>query len=233
MNNIVLGLDLETTGLDFTTDKIIEVGAVLWSHGSGTPIVMISELIKNADAPPITEEITKLTGITQSMIDVFGVPLESVVTRIKALLPYASAVVAHNGNNFDRPMWEANAGHLAERWIDTSTDPDYPAEITTRKLKYLAAEYGIVNPFSHRAVSDVLTMLSLFSKFDFYQTLENSQQPIVRILANVSFAEKDLAKEVGYRWDGEKRQWYKELKANKLTAELAIPRPFQVQIAAT
>ena len=64
---ILLGLDFETTGLNFDTDRITEIGAVLWDTKEGKPIALHNHLVKHDDAPPITEEVEQLTGITQAM----------------------------------------------------------------------------------------------------------------------------------------------------------------------
>jgi oligoribonuclease (3'-5' exoribonuclease) len=38
----LLGIDLETTGLDVTKDRIIEIGMVLWETDTQTPIIVDS-----------------------------------------------------------------------------------------------------------------------------------------------------------------------------------------------
>ena len=235
----LLGLDFETTGLDFEKDRITEVGAVLWDVSARAPVLIFNALVQDADAPEITEEITRLTGITQAMIDEFGVEDSRVYARLNDLMSKADAVVAHNGCGFDRPMLDAQMRRYGEPtatlvrqavedrfdreklWIDTCQDVEYAAHITTRKLTHLAAEHGFLNPFSHRAVFDVLTMLKVLDGYDLGPVMESAAQPMMTCFAVVSFADKEKAKARGYRWKAETKQWKKHVKAHKLEAEKA------------
>ena len=63
---ILLSLDFETTGLDVEKDRITEVGAVLYSTGLDQVLETAGYLV-NPEIP-ISAEITKLTGITNSMV---------------------------------------------------------------------------------------------------------------------------------------------------------------------
>lgn len=224
----LLGLDFETTGLDFEKDRITEIGAVLWDVAAKAPVVIFNALVMHEDAPPITEEITRLTGITQAMIDDFGVPDLGAFARLNNLIAKAGAVVAHNGSGFDQPMLEAQMRRKAckfyepqKLWVDTCQDIEFPAHITTRKLTHLAAEHGFLNPFSHRAVFDVLTMMRVLSDYDVAPILESAKTPMKTCFALVSFADREKAKSRGYRWKAETKEWRKHVKAHKVEAEKA------------
>lgn len=224
---MILGIDLETTGLDTATVDVIEVGAVLWDEVKRVPITMYNALIANRTVP---EEITKITGITQEQIDVFGLDLGLVSEDLVVLLKQAKWIVAHNGKGFDRLIWERVFNALAKKpWIDTSVDVPYPAQIQTRKLTHLAAEHGFVNPFPHRAATDVLTMLTVLSRYDFATVEKYAAAPDVEVVARVSFDEKEKAKARGYRWNAEFRRWSKIVKDFQLEAEKA-EAGFQVTI---
>lgn len=220
----ILGLDFETTGLDFTTDRITEIGAVLWDTEAGKPLVLFNHLVKHDDAPPITDEITALTGITQAMIDAYGAHIEKLIPALLNLIAKAGAIVAHNGTGFDRPMLEAQMKRLNRAmpdtlWIDTSTDVPYPPQIKTRKLVHLAAEHGFLNPFAHRALFDVLTMLTILQRYDVAAVLETAKLPNLTVIALVSYDDREKARARGYRWHGETKTWRKTIKANHLDAE--------------
>jgi DNA polymerase III subunit epsilon len=217
-----LGLDFETTGLDTKKDSIIEVGAVLWDVKRKSPAMQFGALIKGNFA--VTPEITRITGITKEDTDKFGVPFREAIHEMGKMIPHASHIVAHNGTNFDRPI--LNSELLRHEmpvpphpWIDTAVDVDYPPEVTVRKLTYLATEHGFLNPFAHRAVSDVLTMMKIASYYDPEQILKWAASPPVTIRAKVSYDDRLLASARGYRWDAERKFWIKSIKEFQLEAE--------------
>ena len=65
MINTYTALDLETTGLDPKTDRILEIGAVRVEDGRETG--RFSQLVN--PRREITEKITELTGITGEMVE--------------------------------------------------------------------------------------------------------------------------------------------------------------------
>ncbi|MCB0348730.1 MAG: hypothetical protein KDD37_07835, partial [Bdellovibrionales bacterium] len=130
---------------------------------------------------------------------------------------HASYVVAHNGNEFDKKFMEETWNLAPETrfdldWIDTLTDLSYPASITSRKLNHLAADHGFLNPFAHRAIFDVLTMLEILSKYEIKDVVAMAASPTCRIYAKVTFEQKDLAKKEGFRWDAQAKVWFKDIK---------------------
>jgi DNA polymerase-3 subunit epsilon len=158
----VLGIDLETTSLDTAEAEIIEIGAVLWDTDRKTPVAMLSEIV--IPHGEVSEETIEITGITMEDIAEHGKPLGEVLERLELLRAKAKAWVGHNAIRFDLPILERfyeAANSLP--WIDTTEDIPYPKEITMHNLTYLAAAHGFLNPFAHRAVFDVLTMLRVFS----------------------------------------------------------------------
>jgi DNA polymerase III epsilon subunit-like protein len=217
---MLLGLDFETTGLDTKTIDIIEIGAVLFEEERKVPVKIMNWLIKG---PTVPAEITALTGIHQADLDYAGVPFEMARNGLLEMMGVADFVVAHNGTNFDRPIAERLIAPLNDmpKWIDTSVDVPYPAQITTRKLTHLAAEHDFLNPFAHRAVFDVLTMLRVLSKYDIEEVKRISQIPNVTLFAMVSYQDRELAKSAGYRWEGETKSWKKTVKLDQVEAERA------------
>lgn len=227
---MVLGVDFETTGLDFERDRIIEVGAVLWDCRSGVPVQMLSEMILHEEGPEVSSEIERITGITQVMLLEHGTLPLLAMCELKGLMHHAEAVVAHNGTGFDRPMLEAEIGRERSGpiewpdlpWIDTCVDIEFPAHMATRKLTHLAAEHGFVNPFSHRALFDVLTMLAVAQHYDWTSMLASAQQPSVTLRALVGYEERQKAKDAGFRWDTPTKSWCRVVKAHRLPRDLAF-----------
>lgn len=224
-----LGIDFETTGLSKEQDRITEVGAVLWDMIEHKPVQIYNELVYDFDAgvPAITPEITKLTGITAEMLKEFGVHTSSALTTIAEMAEKADFFVAHNAP-FDKGFYEAECkrcqvGEAVMPWIDTLTDVDYRTS-GSQSLSYLAADHGFLNPFSHRAVFDVLTMFKVVSQYDPKQIITWNDSPNVVIRALVQFSEKDKAKNLSYKWDADKRHWLKNIKEFNVDEEISAAK---------
>lgn len=229
---ILLGLDFETTWsdpVDPTKMLIVEAGAVLYDTERQMPIDMYNKLVAGVT---VTEDMTALTGIIQEDIENHGLVIGHVLDKLNEFLSKCDYVVAHNGNKFDKIVYETecrrnNVYPVVKPWIDTRVDIEYPPQIKSRKLVHLAAEHGFANPFAHRALFDVLTMLKVLENYDIREVAARSLEPSVLCGADVSFHEKDLAKARGYFWNSEEREWQKELKKSMLQKELN-EAPFKI-----
>lgn len=228
----LLGIDLETTGLDTANDRIIEVGAVLWDALLNKPIMTFGAFIKSGKN--ISKEASDVNGITDEMVEEFGTsPLEMLMYLSSLAKTHkVDYLVAHNAENFDKPMLLAELKrhvtvptHLATLpWIDTRTDIPFKSEPASRKLNHLAADHGFINPFQHRALFDVLTMLRVLATYDIREVLAYQSIPFVTLQAVVSYDDRQLAKDARYSWEaiGDKRypkMWVKRVKLNMLELE--------------
>jgi len=222
----LLGIDFETTGLEIDTLRVIEVGACLWDTDLGAPVAMMNHLVYEEGYPNLEPIITEKTGITNEMLRTYGRAPVQVMLEFYDLLSSCQAAAAHNGKGFDflilEPEFE-RCGIQWEKnnfiWVDTMTDVPYPESIKARNLVHLAAEHGFLNPFPHRALTDVLTMLKVMMCYPLETTLEYAQEPTVILKALVDFNEKDKAKERRYRWDGENKQWVKRVRVSEADRE--------------
>jgi DNA polymerase-3 subunit epsilon len=226
-----LGLDVETTGLDTATDQVIEVGAVLWDATRKAPLSIVSEIIRPGRDVKVSDEITRITGITQYDVDSYGQDFRQVWAKVEKLMARADACMAHNAP-FDAAMLKRTAeehGMTLPKmvWIDTMTDLPYPDSITVRALPYLAVEHGFMNPFSHRAAMDVLTMLRISSHYNPEEVMALAKMRTVIVRAMVSYDDREKAKARGYRWDGERKWWIKPMKETRAAEEMA-QAPFKV-----
>lgn len=221
---IWLGLDFETTGLDTKADRVIEVGAILWDPHRKVPLKIFNEMVKvDRDLSPI---ITNLTGITDEDLDKWGHDSSAIFGQLDHMIRRCDYVVAHNGNSFDKPFYENECErhdlHIIEKpWLDSRLDVPYPDDKSqSKKLSHLAMEHGFLNPFPHRALSDVLTMLKVVSYYDPDSIIEFKNAPNVTVRALVNFDNKDKAKARGYHWEAKKKIWYKTMKQSELNREI-------------
>lgn len=232
----VLGFDLETSGLDTAKDRIIEVGFCLWDVPTKRPLVLVDTFLHDSSYPPVPEIITKITGITQETLEEFGSSPKSNFETLEAFCAKHKPdyLVGHNLVNFDAPFLYAELTRNGVEapclrslpLLDTRTDIPFADEPDSRKLKHLALDIGVINPFPHRAISDVLTMMLVLSHYDIQEVLKFQKIPFVLLRAIVSFADKDLAKARRFQWEkiGERvvpKCWIKLVKANVVDQEIS------------
>ncbi len=154
MNQYIV-LDIETTGLDCTRDKIIEIGAVKVSRGLIT--AQFSSLIN--PQIPVPEEITQITGINDQML--IGQPLiEDVIADLESFIQ-DNIVVAHNAPfdySFVSPYWDNG-----KDWIDTVLLAQivFPSA-NGYSLAKLIDMLGIKNTAAHRSLGDAVATAELF-----------------------------------------------------------------------
>jgi DNA polymerase III subunit epsilon len=223
---LVLGLDFETTGLDITKARIIEIGAVLWDTDLKMPLEILSVFVYAPDYS--SEEIKKSGdeshGIPLSVLEKRSLNPDTAFNQLNFLIKEAQYVVGHNIREYDFPLYREDARRVGvdcpdPALIDTTCDVPYPAKIKGRSLTLLAAEHGFINPFPHRAVTDVLTMMKIFSVYDLSQIEHIANSPTLVIRAKVSYDDREKAKARGYRWDKKKEIWTKPIKDFQLAEE--------------
>lgn len=226
----LLGIDFETTGLSPETDDVIEVGMCVWDTEHRQPIILDGFFVNWGKT--ISEEVTKLNGVHDSYVREFGLFQGNALDRIMKLMARTEYVVAHNGELFDKPFYKEWFKRIfsysdpdPKIWIDTRTDIDYPEGV--RGLKYIAADHGFLNPFAHRAVFDVLTMMVIMDKYPLDEIIYSAQQPTIMVQCLVSYDDRQKAKDAGFYWDGERKQWRKSIKQHKYKPE---EFPFKTRI---
>lgn len=228
----LLGLDLETTGLETDSSYITEIGWVLIDTKIDKPLMTEGHLMKLPDGVEVPELITEITGITKEMLDEFGTNPVATLQRLCMVIEnYAvDYIVAHNGNAFDKPMLMANmereglGSHFPDvKWIDTYEDVPFPKHFKYRNLTYLCGEHGFVNPFPHAALFDTMAMMRILKSYDMDEVVDRMNTPWVVVRAMVSFEDKDKAKEKGFRWQqiGDKtypKCWVMKVKEDEVMA---------------
>lgn len=218
----LLFLDVESTGLDETTDHVIEVGWALWSVELRTMTSCGSMLVNNG----ITENRAEgINGIPAPVLS-SGESWIEAQRRVVALQSGADATVAHNAA-FDRKWFHNDI--QSHRWICSKSDIEWPLAIRGKaSLVDIALAHGVGITHAHRAISDVLTLVRLFERvaerWDIQKLLSDAVRPKKLYRALVSYDAREMAKQAGFEWDSTKKQWIKAL-----AQEDAQTLPFSVQ----
>ncbi len=238
-SGLVLGLDLEginenlvENGVNLDLDRVTEIGAVLWDVNRSQPIKILSELIDEPDHLPLDEDTTELTGIDDAMLENWGAKakeIPAILERLISMIEKADAIVAHNGGNYDRPMIEAMAQRHGVKfpdklWIDTGRDIEFPKMMKMRSMAALEHAHGFVNPFPHRAVTDVLSMMKIFSQYSYERIYALASSPVISIVADLkapnwkdqaAVAEfnrvKNKVAKARFRWNPSDKTWSKDI----------------------
>ena len=222
-------LDVETTGKDTARDEIIELAMVPFRYdaqgrlcGVGTPFVELRE-----PSIPISEEITRITGITNAMVAGKTIDPE----QVAAFIAPAVIIAAHNAQ-FDRRFSERFCAAFQHKgWACSMSQVDWAAAgFEGTKLSALASQCGFFFD-GHRAENDCLAGLEILSRTlpsgatALAHMLEAARKPSWRIWAERSpFDFKDRLKARGYRWNGEEgaapKSWYIDIDDAQRDAEL-------------
>lgn len=153
-------LDLETTGLSFRTEKITEIGAVIYKNGE---IINKFECFVNPEKP-IPEEVIEVTHITDDMVK----DAETIEQVLPKFLDFIGdrVIVAHNAD-FDVGFLKYNADKIGIKLENTYIDTlrlakDLFPEYKKYKLGIIADKLGIKVDVAHRALDDVITLVKVF-----------------------------------------------------------------------
>ncbi|MBX5156127.1 MULTISPECIES: 3'-5' exonuclease [unclassified Rhizobium] len=226
-------LDTETTGLNHRSDEIIEIGAVAFTFDDGGAIGDIVGIYGGLQQPsrPIPPEITRLTGITDAMVEGQVIDIRS----LSDLIEPADLIIAHNAG-FDRPFCEAFSKVFAGKaWACSVSEIDWSARgFEGTKLGYLVGQAGYFHD-GHRAVDDCHALLEILDREQgdgespFAELYSASQCCRIRLFAEHSpFEMKDHLKARGYRWsdgsDGRLKSWWIEVGEDDLGDELSYLR---------
>ena len=228
---IILSLDFETTGLSFEEDRVIEVGAILYSTGQNRAFESAGYLVKSDK--PVTTEITEITGITQAAVNKFGFTSRDGLDNLIAMAQQADAFIGQNVLRFDKRMMEewCKREHLEmpdKLWIDTRTDlVNYRTNkvVEGKHLGYMAADAGFLNLFPHGALTDCQTVLKLVEHYapgnQFDQVIARAKSPTIVLVAHVSYSDNQLAKDRKFRWNPSYKIWWKTVKQIDMQEETA------------
>lgn len=222
---IVCFLDTETTGVDKSDDKIIELAVKLIQINSKSgEIVQVLALYESFQDPeqPIEEKITLINGITNDMVK--GKSIDwNVVDKI---FSQADLIVAHNAS-FDRAF--------VDRYLPVSQDLLWGCSISdidwlsrgfpNNKQELLCIWHGFYYD-SHRAMNDVDALIHLVTHPHYdkdkpiQELMKQSTIPYYKIIANdCPYELKDRVKANGYWWNRDSKVWWKRVTRDEVEKE--------------
>ena len=153
----VIVLDTETTGLSFATCQLTEIAA---ARLRGREIVDRFRTFVNPGMP-IPANIVALTHITDA--DVAGAPSSEEAVSQLAEFVGGAPVLAHNAT-FDRTFIERVPGgrEVSELWVDTlALSRIALPRLSTHRLQDMADAFGCAS-VSHRAMDDVEALAGMW-----------------------------------------------------------------------
>jgi len=222
--HIAAVVDTETTGLDPTNDRIIEVAVQRVIFNGDKCIVEIERARSWLEDPqrPLSADISRLTGLVDH--DLCGQRFDD-----EAILEFVGAseiVIAHNAA-FDRPFLDRRFPSLSDfPWACSLSQLDWrDLGYDGRALGHLVLQSGWFFD-GHRAGSDTSALIKLLGttapdgRSVLAHLLERCERESHRIDAiGAPFEAKDELKSRGYKWDAARRHWWREVEAPEVSHE--------------
>ena len=195
----LLIIDTETTGLDPQLDHCLEVGVILFDVPSRQVLAQHSFLLPvEANA---AEAINRIPAAATNLPQ----PWRPALSYLQSLLDAADVLVAHNAA-FDRQWF--GRGHLPatdKPWLCSMEEMRWPAERLLRSrpsVRDLALAYEIPVWAAHRALTDCIYLAEVFRRCDeLEQLVERGLEPRQLMRAQVSYDDRHLARDAGFRWN--------------------------------
>jgi DNA polymerase-3 subunit epsilon len=220
-------LDLETTGFNLEHDKIIEIAikVVKVNKKDGHILSFLSKYESFQDpGVHIEKKITQITGITNEMV------LDQKIdwNQVKEIVNQADILLAHNAQ-FDRSFMDQYFPLSRDKvWACSIGDVDWPSfGFVKSSLELLSIWHGFYYE-SHRAMNDVDALIHLLTHPSYkinnplVSIIQNSEIPYYKVIAsNSRFETKDILKANNFRWDNNKKYWWKRIQKSDIESETA------------
>jgi DNA polymerase III epsilon subunit-like protein len=225
----LLLLDLEGTGLDVKNDRITEIGAMRTDLQyqpriiEGEPLTSLSTLVYDESYPDLTEEVEKVTNITNAMLKAEGAVPQAAFLLLGDLVDEELQFVITYNTDYDKQLFieEAFRNNMTLNpkinwlmqvpWLCAMRDVETNYLYKSWKLMHIALEYGVtVNPKElHRALADVELMRQMLiaANASPLKMFEFQSEPWIYVKAEVTKPWTDngrsaaLAKTAGYSWE--------------------------------
>ncbi|MBD5430108.1 type I-E CRISPR-associated endoribonuclease Cas2e [Lactobacillus sp.] len=161
----VVSIDIETTGLDFSKDAILSIGAVKYSQKNKDYKKFYRIIKSNCKIP---NEISKLTGLTQALLVSEGVGIGDALTDLRKFIG-DKLVIGYN-LSFDYNFLVREYKKLHRKIFMNELKDLLPIVkksnifLDNYKLSTVLREYNITNQHPHHALFDARAVLDLLKK---------------------------------------------------------------------
>ena len=210
-------IDTETTGIT-ENDQVCEIAGTLYQVGTSKQSTGSTKSISTLLPITIANDAIEINGISADLTRTSQKISEQSLALFKTMATASDYCVAFNAE-FDAPRIDALIGK--QRWLCAMQDFDWGYTRVNvyggYKLIDLALWMGIGISTAHRAADDVRLLVECMNRAPNLQEMINSaiirsNSPILELQALVSYADKDLAKSAGFRWDAKRKIWVKKVK---------------------
>ena len=214
----LLILDTETSGLDPKQDHCLEVGAILFHAPRRAVLAQHSFLL------PVQDNAAESINHIPADVTRLNQPWREGLEYFQALLDSAELLVAHNAA-FDRQWFgKDHLPAVSKPWLCTMEDIAWPVDRQLRSrpsVRDLALAYGVPVWAAHRALTDCIYLAEVFCRCNDLETLLlHGLEPRRLMRAQVSYQQRHLAKQAGFRWnDPVQGAWTRRL-SDRQAAEL-------------
>ncbi len=212
----ILILDTETTGLDENNDEVIEIGCILFNVPLKSVISQLSFVL------PVENNAAEfINGISVDVSNVMQPWKEGIQFFLK-LIESCDFIVAHNAA-FDKKWF--GKGYLPsinKKWVCSLDDINWSFKKNIKirpSVTDLALGFNIPVWNLHRALSDCYYISEVFKKIDNLEDLLlKATEPKYLYKAIVSYEDRSLAKNAGFRWNSPVQgAWTRKLSETEAT----------------
>lgn len=223
MKNICI-LDTETTGLDPSKGKVIEIAAVLFNIPTRSILAQASVLCYSETNEAYHVNRIEVESLKQIDADLQG----RAFLILREMITKSDAIVAHNAE-FDKKWLDTMVDFQdlsrQKKWICTRNDVKWPVRKgIPLNLVHICVDLGVPIVNAHRALSDCLLLVDAIQCVDDIEDfLDKSGKGRITYHALITYDQRQVVKDAGFAWDNIKKVWF-----SKLTPEEAATLPFTV-----
>ncbi len=221
----ILVLDTETTGLDFETDEMVEIGVAAFQATTAGSYVKYLKTANWLQEPSkeLSDIAQAITGLTRDAL--IGEQFDD--EAINKALDWADIIIAHNAE-FDYNMMAQRYPDAVKKavWLCSSRQVNWLHHgHDSAKLSLLSYEHGFFYAM-HRTEGDIHAVAYLLSKEGvdgrpyLAELLDKRSQP--QFLIAITKAPYDANQHWRgrrYRWMPKKKVWWKKVTREELEAE--------------